>query len=544
VTVRTSITLLLVCSSGASAQSIAPGVRAWTHLARTPWRSAAWPVPLPDIGAPGVVAWVRATDEEDNPLRFIGQAGTLVYGGSVFATARVQVAGQSDDEWRVYAFSRDTGGIQWYSPVPDANFDSFSTPAVDEANYTVIHGSGRSLTALDIENGAVVWSATLLREVVNASPVVTADRGPRDRVFITDFDGFGTEARLYCINVDPFDAALNPHQPGDIVWSTAIGGSSGNSPAYLPAEFGGEGLVFVTTVGDFGFGGGEVRAYRVDSAPDPAPEWSFTNPTGDGFFGGLCVLPPENNKSGAYLYAASYAFSGSLLSANIVKVRASDGAMVWEMPCNRTQSIPVALPGGRVLLSSGLRGFGSLPGLELFQDHGATVTRLWRTVTDSWIDADNDGQIDPDEFLDVGGWTIQPVVAAFGGTTRIAAGVTPGAATFDAASPRLYHLDLDRHPSDPAFVVSWRDGTGGSCAAAGINLYSVGTSGLTAFGPPPVSLDVDGNARLNIDDLYAWEQGQGGTDIDGNGATDSADRVLLLTAIRAGETSGAKGVSQ
>src|SRR5690606_6027006 len=93
----------------------------------------------------------------------------------------------------------------------------------------VITASGRFVTAFDLGTGSLRWQTELGRNVVNASPLVVEDSG---RLFITDYDGFGLSARLYCID-------LGPPNPGAILWSVTIGGSSGNSPAYA------DGRVFV-----------------------------------------------------------------------------------------------------------------------------------------------------------------------------------------------------------------------------------------------------------------------------------------------------------
>jgi hypothetical protein len=47
------------------------------------------------------------------------------------------------------------------------------------------------------------------------------------------------------------------------------------------------------------------------------------------------------------------------------------------------------------------------------------------------------------------------------------------------------------------------------------------------------SEDIDANARINIDDLYAWERTP--VDVNRNGTTDSADRAFVVRAVRAWE---------
>ncbi len=49
------------------------------------------------------------------------------------------------------------------------------------------------------------------------------------------------------------------------------------------------------------------------------------------------------------------------------------------------------------------------------------------------------------------------------------------------------------------------------------------------------SEDVNRDGRVDIDDLYAWEQGRGVRDINRSGAADAADRNILLGVLRWGE---------
>lgn len=53
------------------------------------------------------------------------------------------------------------------------------------------------------------------------------------------------------------------------------------------------------------------------------------------------------------------------------------------------------------------------------------------------------------------------------------------------------------------------------------------------FSPPE---DVNGDFVVDIEDLYAWEQGEGMRDINGDGVVNAADRFLLIAALRAAET--------
>jgi hypothetical protein len=58
---------------------------------------------------------------------------------------------------------------------------------------------------------------------------------------------------------------------------------------------------------------------------------------------------------------------------------------------------------------------------------------------------------------------------------------------------------------------------------------------LRSFGALPLLLDVNRDGRVDVEDIYAWEQGRGSRDVDGNGAVNAADREQLIGAIRVNE---------
>jgi len=496
----------------------------WSCLAGSPSRIACVRAPAPTLNE---VAWTRSTDADGNTIDFIDQAGVVASADLVFAVGHVSPPGKPQGQPRLFAFSRENGEVVWWSPISapvGVVNDSYSTPAIDVANGVIIHGSGYGVTAFDLANGDVRWQATLtgVGGVVNASPLVTQDRGPGDRVFMTDYDGPGTQGRLYCINADTFDTALNPYEPGEVLWSVVIGGTSGNSVAYLPTDMGGTGLVYVATVGEYDVAGGQIMAFPAGALTTPTPVWTFTNPQVQGFFGGLCIARGDGPCEGPWLYSATYAFYGGLSAARLVKVDGSDGSLVWSTPCNRTQSIPVPMPGGRIALAGGVwGGFGTAPSVELFQDSGATVSRLWNTWSAT-------GQT-----LSVGGWTQQPMACLFGGESSLIVGALPMG--FSAPINDLYVLDLNSTPGAAGFVRQHVQGAGGTAALAGLSLYSVGAMGLVAFGPKPSGLDINSDGVRGIDDLYAWEQGCGERDVNGDGTIDGADRTALVLALRSAE---------
>ncbi|MBS0196582.1 MAG: PQQ-like beta-propeller repeat protein [Planctomycetes bacterium] len=503
--------------------------RSWTHLAGNSNRLAMVSLPAPPISVP---AWIRSTDINGNLITFIGQAGVAVYAGTsvndglVFAAGRISPVGQPANQYRLFAFSRSTGVVRWQSAIPTPYVDSFASPAIDERNGVVIYASGNRVRAFRMTDGSLAWERTLTRNVVNASPVVTDDLQPGNRVFITDYDGNFGGGKLYCINADPYHPQRNPFQPGDLVWSVPIGSSSGNSPSYLPRSMGGVPMVYVSSVGGIaGTDPGRIYAFPITVAP-PEPNWVYLNEIPEGYFGGVCVAPPPADSepgSPPIVYAAAYAFSGGADTANLVKLNALTGAVIWTVGSNRTQSIPVPLPGGRIALSAGLEGYGTLANVQLFDDLGDSAALLWDTAG----------------FFIIGGWTHQPVATQFGGRDVLAVGAPP-TGFFDTSSD-LYLVDLALGPSSPDFMIRRYSGAGGSPAIVGSTMYSVGTSGLVAFGPTPSRLDVDGDNTLCVKDLYSWDRGEGQRDVNADGAVDSSDRQALLLALRASEPADMKG---
>ena len=451
----------------------------WHGLAGGGVRAGLSRAPLPSTAA---ATWTRSTDAEGNAIAFIGQAPMAVSGTLVFAAGRVSPPGQPANQARLMAFSRDTGEPAWWAPVAAPVLDSCSGPALDPREGTVLFASQRFIAAFDQGDGQPRWQAQLARSVVNASPLVVNEPARPGRVFITDFDGFGTSASLYCI-----DAAS-----GAVVWSVPIGGSSGNTPAYLPFARGGLGLVYVAT------SGGQVLAFDAFADTPPPPVFTFSNVTLEGFFGGLSVVPGRVNGEPPALFAASYAFSGGMDAGNLVKIDGATGALRWSAACNRTQSIPIALPGGRIALSAGILGFGTVPSVQVFTDHGASASLVWDSALATWTDLNGNGLLDAGEFTPIGGWTQQPVVSTFAGRTLMSVGLIPAGGTFSSPSNDLFTLDLDA-----GAVLSHVTGAGGSPSAASTGLASIGGAGLVWFGPTPAQLDSDGDGWIGVDDLYA-----------------------------------------
>lgn len=473
------------------------------------------------------------------PIRWVADSGPVVTPELVIAVSRQDTSGNPA---RIWAISREDGTLAWSEDLPDQIFDSWSMPTVDRRRGTVLYATGRSgsqggvVQARRLTDGALLWETELQKDIVNATIVVTNDLWGRDRAFITDYEGFyagGDGGILYCINVDPFVDRNdpdgfppdNPYQPGDIVWAYPLqSGASGATPAYAGRR------VFVATAGDFDFAvGGTVLALdpRATSTQD-ALVWRTDLDGNDAFFGGVSV-------SGGSVLAATYDFFGGTNSARLVKLDAQNGSVLWQTPTNRTDSIPIRFGSDRILLSTGIPGFGSLPTVRVYQDLGSSAQQLDDTATATWQD-DGDGLIELGEFEILGGWTHQPHIVAnhpaTGGPVAFIGSidVSTGGQFFNGYT-RLSMIDLSKGFGDSGWVISAFDGAGSSPAIAQQSLYTIGSDGVHAFGLP-YRLDVDGDGRVDIDDLYAWYQNGPNKDVNRDGTVDQADKQALEGELR------------
>ncbi len=491
-----------------------------------PMRNALASQPFPSLTA---ARWIRTVDAASLAITFASNACPVSDGDLVLAIGKVRPLGSTSDSHRLFAFDAATGAPRWHAIIAAPVTDSFSSAVIDSARAAAYHASGTTISAFSLVDGSLLWQRGLSRPVVNASPVITTDRPGRNRLFITDYDGFGQAASLYCINLDPIDAAINPHPPGAIVWTAPIGGASGNSPTYVPAASGGIDRVYVASVGDFGFSGGVIFAFDITTGTEA---WATPGPTADGFFGSVTLARDVTGELS--VYAATYAFGGGPSSAALVKLNAGTGAGVWSTPCNRSQTTPVVLPNGLVLLSGGVSGFGSVPSLELFNDAGPGVVRLWHSALDTWTDANTNGTLDVGEYLRIGGWLQQPVVGPHA-AGRALVGVLPASGPLFGPPPQLFEVDLTTPPTASGFIVQNAAGSGGSASFASGLIFSIGTEGLTCFGTPAPSPDVNGDGAVTVDDLAAWESGLGNLDVDRSGSVNAADRASLLAVLRGSE---------
>ncbi len=443
--------------------------RTWAQFAGSVKRNS-----VPDLTMPPSLAepvWVN-TDHVTVP-----QSGLVVDAERVYALTR-----DATNATFAVALDRETGDKAWAVPVAPPILDSWSTPAIDLEHNTLIVSSADSVVALDAPTGDLRWSTDVGAIVVNASPLVTHDLGDRDRAFITTYSfGGGAPASLVCINTDAFDAVVNPHEPGEIVWSLSLGAdSSGNSPAYQ------NGRIYLATASTPGSQRGSVRAYDITGETAPtAPLWSFTNTINTGFYGGLAIAK-------GHIYASSYNFTGLQTSANTVKLNKITGELVWSVPTNRTDATPIVLPSGDVLVSGGLATggvdflpfFGSLPSIQYIDDEGPAASLLWDSALATHDDLNSNGFWDFGEpFLSIGGWTHQPIALSIQGIPHLLVGTLPQTqpgVNIDHNTD-LQLIDLTKMPTEPGFIVDQASGTGDTPAYASGWVFTGGSTGIRAF---------------------------------------------------------------
>lgn len=502
----------------------------WPTFAGGNARNAVSRHALPDVATP---AWTLS-QYEGLAIAWIPQATPVVSSTHVFAVGSTQAAGQAR-EFAVFAVARETGAVAWRAALPQAvTLESQASAALDAGNGTVVVAAGSALTAWDVRDGALRWSVTLPQQLVNASPLVTSDRGKSDRVLVTTYSPGPNSGELVCVNVDAFDAVSNPWQPGDVVWSVTVGLTSGNTPAMLPRALGGDDLVVVSTIGEAGLVPGAIMAFDVGASGAPVLLWTFENTRPQGFFGGCTLAMGVSGR--LEVTAASYAFGGGLTSANTVRLDASDGALLGETPTNRTNANPIVLASRRIALATGIGGFGSAPSLLWLDGSLGASATITNSAHDTWVDLDGDGRYDVGEYLRLSGYNAQPAASVFGGLPRLLVPTMQVAGTTVSSGAALSVIDPLRAATAAGFVVQQTLAAGGSVALAGANAYSVGSGGLVAFGPVPSRFDVNGDGRRGVDDLYVWVAGSGQRDVNGDGATNGADLDALRALLRSDET--------
>ena len=501
----------------------------WPTFAGTNARNALSRHALPDLSVP---TWTL-NQYQGLSIIWIPQVTPVASASHVFALGSTQPAGQPR-EFALFAVSRNTGQVSWRAPLPQSPaFESQSSPAIDSRNNTIIVAAGSTLIAYDLTTGSQRWSLLLPQQLVNASPLVTIDAAPRNRAFITTFSPSLQPGELTCINVDPFDAQLNPWQPGELVWSVPIGPTSGNTPAMLPRNLGGNDTIVVATIGNADITPGEIMAFPAASTTQPAPLWVFTNTRPQGFFGGCTIAIGASGR--LEVTAASYAFSGTITSANTVRLDAATGVLLAETPTNRTNANPIVLASRRIALATGLGGFNSAPSLFWLDGSLGPAATLINSAHDTWIDSDGDGRYDLGEYLRVSGYNAQPAASIFAGIPRLLVPTIQVAGTTVSAGASLSIIDPSFPATQPSCIRQQTTFAGGSVSLAGANAYSIVSAGLAAFGRVPARFDVDTDSRRTIDDLYAWEASTGQRDVTGDGLITTADRDALRALLRSDE---------
>jgi len=131
---KLSVLTLAICSS---ALLCMPVVRAdfesWPALAHDASRSGEASSFAAMLTAP---AWISSTDENGQPIEFVGQSGVVIWRDLVFAAG--ESAGKSGGEDRIYAIDRTDGTVRWSAPIERPALDSWSMPVIDESNGSVI----------------------------------------------------------------------------------------------------------------------------------------------------------------------------------------------------------------------------------------------------------------------------------------------------------------------------------------------------------------------------------------------------------------------
>jgi outer membrane protein assembly factor BamB len=346
------------------------------------------------------------------------------------------------------------------------------------------------------------WQTELEKIVLNAS-VCVADTLEHTRAFITDYDGFGTTGKLYCINLDA-NEPNNHYQPGEIIWTDTLGSTSGNTPGYK------NGFVYVSSNMDDESYSGAIYAYDAN-AGTAIRLWKAANPNFEGFTSGLTIT-----KEG-FIYAACYDWADSNENNSaLCKINSNNGNIIWITDAERTSTAPVVV-GDKIYISGGINGYGSRPKVTAFEDLGSNVTKLWETPLGMFI----------------GGWTNQPVYA----NGKLYVGAIPENGNYFGAYEELYVLDINAPVDSPKFVISHYTGhlCGNNPAVTFDSLYTIGLDGLLKFHQPALLADINKDNAVNIFDLVKITElwllddsiGKNRADLNLDGKVDFADFALL-----------------
>jgi outer membrane protein assembly factor BamB len=402
-------------------------------------------------------------------LEFNWLVTPVTYKNAVFALAELD-----DTNNQLICFNTTDGSPRWSKPISKlqiAYTASRASPAIDKKHNAVIIPANNTITAFNIDTGTPLWTTQLQHPVINASPCITDDL-QNSRLFITDYTGRSTGAKIYCVNIDA-NTPQNPYDPGHIIWSDDIGASSGNTCAYN------KGIVYTASISSAAWAnqgsaaGGTIYAYNA-AENEPNRIWQTSSDQFEGFCGGLCLT-----KAG-FLYAVNYDFYGGENNSALTKINATDGSIVWITQAERSSTTPVVV-GDTIYLSAGITGFNanSRPKLQAFQDNGDSATMLWQTPP----------------TMTFGGWTLQPVYA--NGKIYI------GTMGPDEVSPcsDLYIIDANLTPTDPDFIIDHFPDAGSPAAVTPDSIYTIGYDGLFKFYQPAIPADITKNKTVDNLDL-------------------------------------------
>lgn len=463
----------------------------------------------PNIINTDTIQWIANTSPQDySKFQFESSAGAVLHDGRVYACAKYfepndqSPSGFDYTNSQVVAYRADTGQLLWAAVIDQAIWDSWSSPAVDAKNNKVLIASGNKIYSIDDSNGTIVWQTELEKIVLNAS-ICIAPEIPYARAFITDYDGFGSTGKLYCVNLD-VNEPNNPYQPGEIIWSDILGSTSGNTPAYK------DGVVYVSSNMDAISYCGAVYAYDAQ-ASSAVRIWKAADPNFEGFTSGVTIT-----KDG-FIYAVCYDWAEyEEDNSALCKIDSSDGNIVWITNAERTSTMPVVV-GDKIYISAGINGWESRPKVEAYQDLGSTVVKLWETPAN----------------MVVGGWSNQPVYAS----GKLYVGAIPFDGDYFGAYTELYVLDVSTDINDPNFVIAhYVDGKcGNNPAVVYDSLYTIGYDGLFKFHQPVLLADIDKNGTVDFYDLselaadwlYDGPIGVNRADLNLDGKVDFADFSLL-----------------
>jgi len=495
------VSVVLACAVVTGVQA---GPQDWPAYGRTMTRQAI-SVDGPNAISANTLKWVADKDPQDPNyyVEFESATGPVVYKGRVYAYAKYYNESGEYTNSQIVAYDANSGETLWATVIDQSIWDSWSTPCVDTKHNTVLIGSGYKVFALDANSGAQLWATRLDLPAINASVCAAVDI-PYARAFITDYDGFGSAGKLYCLNLDT-NGPGNSYQPGQIVWSQTIGATSGNTPAYR------NGVVYVSSIHGPANATGTIYAYDATAEPNAIKKWETTDANFDGFSGGVTVTKKD------FLYAAAYDWADeSEDNSALCKIDCSDGNIIWITQTERTNSIPVVV-GDKIYTCGGFVGWGSRPKVEAYWDYGDTAAKLWETSSN----------------IAIGGWSNQPVYA----NGKLYVGAIPTSGDYFGAYTQLYILDVLKGPNDPNFVIAHYEDSncGNSPVVTYTSVYTIGYDGLFKFHQPGFLGDVAKNGKVDMNDLdeflddwlYEGPIGVKRSDLDLDGDVDFTDFALL-----------------